>query len=60
MHKIESAVRITHVPSGVAVKCQDEKSQHKNRAKAMRMLRSRLLEAEQNKAQQRGRISGGL
>ena len=52
VNKIESAVRITHVPTGIAVKCQDEKSQHKNRAKAMRMLRSRMLEAEQNKAHQ--------
>lgn len=52
VNKIESAVRITHVPTGVAVKCQDEKSQHKNRAKAMRMLRSRILEAEQSKQHQ--------
>ena len=52
INKTESAIRITHLPSGTVVECQEERSQHKNRAKAMGLLQSRLLTAEQDKQQQ--------
>jgi len=65
VNKTESAIRITHVPSGIVVYVQENKSQHKNRAKAMTMLRTKLYDAERGKldaaraADRKGQIGSG-
>ncbi len=66
VNKTESAIRITHIPTGTVVECQDERSQYKNRDRAMKILASRLLEAERQKrdaqiaAERRSQVGSGM
>ena len=66
INKTSSAIRVTHIPTGMVVECQDERSQYKNKDRAMKILRSKLYEAEQEKqhaaiaAQRRSQVGSGM
>src|SRR3990167_7077514 len=57
VQKTDSAVRITHLPTGTVVECQDERSQHKNKARAMSLLRAKILDSERSKQRQQQAVA---